>query len=145
MNRRERRAERVVQRKLRKAMSRSPNREILTEVLRENSAAFEARFGRPMRDADPVLWDRSAVGDEPVAETEENIRQTVIDVAVRAETPPPHIYAFRRTGHFAVVENWDLLTEEERDAWDDAALRGEELERRGLLAADGTDLSEAAP
>jgi hypothetical protein len=47
----------------------------------------------------------------------EALEAAVVEAMTKAGIEPEKIYAFRRTGTLVSEDNWDLLTEEQRQGW----------------------------
>jgi hypothetical protein len=73
----------------------------------ESSArAFEAKFGRPMRDDDPLFWDPTA--DEPRPMQVDYVIEQVVEAMHKAGIHPAHIYAYNKTGILLTKEIYEL-------------------------------------
>jgi hypothetical protein len=101
------------------------------QALREQQAAFRAKFGRDPGPRDPVFFDPEA--DHPVAISEEKLMDTMVD-ALRQFLPQDErgfalAHAYKKTGLIVTEMNQHLIPPEDRQAWQEAFEEGRRLYR----------------
>jgi hypothetical protein len=89
---------------------------ILRAELEASANLFEQKFGRPMRDGDPVLWDRNADVPQPISEAE--ITAIVVGFLRKAGIDDQYIFAYEVTGMLLTEENEPLFSDADLAAWD---------------------------
>src|SRR5207248_7598441 len=90
----------------------------LHQVMQRQLEAFRDKFGRDPGPDDPVFFDDDA--DAPVPINLDSLQRQIIAVMNKARAAPELIYAYCRTGVIATDQNYDLLSPEDRDAWERA-------------------------
>ena len=89
---------------------------------------FKEKFGREPGPDDPVLFDPDA--DAPQAMNDEKIDKVMIEAMVKAGLDPSYIYAYKKTGLLATVDNWDKLSPEAQAEWEAAIAEAENLDEQ---------------
>jgi hypothetical protein len=108
MNRKERRVE------------ESRRRRNVDESVKAMEKKFEERFGRPMRDGDPLLWDENAPGDDPVRLTDDQF-DLIMGNSMREAGIPDHlIFVYERTGLILDEFGYKTASPKIRALWDQA-------------------------
>ncbi len=113
-------------------MSLEEEQRMLDEAVREQLAAFRAKFGRDPLPHEPVFFDPNK--DVPTAmeiddATGDEIREAMTQAGVRPEL----IYAYDKTGLILSEENRDIYPQEILDEYDAAIEKYFELVKAGKL------------
>ena len=90
----------------------------VSQIIQDQLRQFREKFGRDPGPDDPVFFDPDAEVPKPISE--DWLREQTVAAMARAGIDPQKIYAYRKTGLLATEENWRLLTEEDRRAWEEA-------------------------
>jgi len=80
--------------------------------------AFRNRFGRDPGPDDPVFFDDDADGPVPI--NLDSLQRQIVAVMNEAGVSPELIYAYCHAGVIATDQNYGLLSQEDRDAWERA-------------------------
>ncbi len=98
------------------------------KIIDEQKAAFKNKFGREMRDSDPLFFDPDA--DEPRPIPEEVIRSETLRAMRESGFPPEFIYAYEKTGFLVSEDGYKAMRPEDRREYDAAIDEYFRLEKR---------------
>jgi len=90
----------------------------VSQIIQDQLRKFREKFGRAPGPEDPIFFDPDADVPKPISE--DWLREQTIAAMAQAGIDPQKIYAYRKTGLIATEENWRLITEEDRTAWEEA-------------------------
>jgi len=88
------------------------------DILERRMAMFSQRFGREPVEGEPLIFDHQS--ETPMSVDPDRWRQEIVDEMARAGVDPAFIYAFGKTGVFAVEGRTDKLKPGQLEAWDAA-------------------------
>ena len=86
--------------------------------LEEQKRRFREKFGREPGPDDPVFFDPDAA--EPKQIDPDRFDREVTRALAQAGIDPAFIYAYRRTGLIVTTQNYPLLSERDRQEWEEA-------------------------
>jgi len=90
----------------------------VSQIMQDQLRRFREKFGRDPGPQDPVFFDPDADVPKPISE--DWLREQTVAAMAQAGIDPRKIYACRKTGLIATQENWRLMREEDRTAWEEA-------------------------
>jgi hypothetical protein len=90
----------------------------LRAALGDQLKLFKEKFGREPGPNDPVFFDPNADTPQPINSDE--VETEITRAMDLAGIEPAKVYAYKKTGLLPSSENWELLSEDDRDAWSDA-------------------------
>ena len=90
----------------------------LRAALNDQSKLFKEKFGREPGPNDPIFFDPSA--DTPQPMNPDELDAEITRAMNLAGIEPSKVYAYKKTGLLPSAENWELLSEEDRAAWNQA-------------------------
>jgi hypothetical protein len=90
----------------------------LRAALDDQLKLFKEKFGREPGPNDPVFFDPNADTPQPINSDE--VETEITRAMDLAGIEPAKVYAYKKTGLLPSSENWELLSEEDRDAWSHA-------------------------
>jgi integrase len=90
----------------------------VSTIIRKQLRAFRKKFGREPGPDDPVFFDPDAETPKPISE--DWLTEQAVAAMARAGIDAQKIYAYRKTGLIATQENWHLMSEADRRAWEEA-------------------------
>ena len=90
----------------------------VSQIIQDQLRQFREKFGRAPGPKDPIFFDPDADVPKPISE--DRLREQTIAAMAQVGIDPRKIYAYRKTGLIATEENWRLITEEDRRAWEEA-------------------------
>ena len=79
---------------------------------------FKEKFGRDPGPNDAVFFDPDADTPQPI--NADKLEAEITRAMSLAGIEPAKIYAYRKTGLLASSENWELLSDQDRAAWNQA-------------------------
>jgi hypothetical protein len=79
---------------------------------------FKKKFGRDPGPSDAVFFDPDADTPQPI--NPDKLEAEITRAMSLAGIEPTKIYAYKKTGLLASSENWELLSEQDRAAWNQA-------------------------
>ncbi|MGA8596505.1 MAG: hypothetical protein WB676_17485 [Bryobacteraceae bacterium] len=79
---------------------------------------FKKKFGRDPGPSDAVFFDPDADTPQPI--NPDKLEAEITRAMSLAGIEPAKIYAYKKTGLLASSENWELLSEQDRAAWNQA-------------------------
>lgn len=82
-------------------------------ILKSQEAEFIETFGRKPRKGDPVFFQTFYISNK-------DLERETLKAMKAASTPPPLVYAYRKTGRIVTTGNKSLLTPRELEEWQDA-------------------------
>lgn len=103
----------------------------LAEAMEQMRLAFIERFGREPGPEDPVFFDNDC--DIPTPISESVVTDQLTQMMAAANIDPAKIYATRKTGFFPCADNLDLMSESDKQEWNDAVQEYYDLLNRGAI------------
>lgn len=97
--------------------------EEVSELVAEQLAAFRDRFGREPGEDDPLFFDPSQPGNEPVPINAVSAETEIVKAMIDAGIPGALIYAYQQTGLLLTDDNWSLRSDEDIEEWNAAIAR----------------------
>lgn len=79
---------------------------------------FKTKFGRDPGPNEAVFFDPDADTPQPI--NPDKLEAEITRAMSLAGIEPAKIYAYKKTGLLASSENWDLLSDQDRAAWNQA-------------------------
>ena len=93
----------------------------VTAALQEQQRRFREKFGLDPGPEDPIFFDPDADTPQPISKARlDEMMGQLLSAAGKAGIRPELIYAMKKTGRFVTESNQHLLTNEERQEWQDA-------------------------
>jgi len=106
----------------RKKRERTPGEVSINAELRaaldHQFTLFKAKFGREPGPNEAVFFDPDADTPQPI--NPNKLEAEITRAMSLAGIEPAKIFAYKKTGLLASSENWDLLSDQDRAAWNQA-------------------------